>query len=139
MTSVVDMPHSPRSHLPRRAAAQTALDGLEPSPGAHAILAVQCARAHHVAVVYASPDGLIYSAPQLRRHAHGDRDRFDGHHREPKHSHAGPRPWVDFLVPGADPTVDDELPAGCECGQRTLSRAALTQAIREGERRLVID
>jgi hypothetical protein len=132
------MTRSPISHASRRAAAQAALDALGPSPGAHAILAVRCARAHHVAVVYASPDGLVYAATDLQRHSHGDRDRFDSHHREPGHGHAGRQPWVDFLLSGADPDVDDVLPAGCECGRRTLSRAALAQAIREGERHVVV-
>jgi hypothetical protein len=127
------MTRSPISHLPRRAAAQAALDALGPSPAAHTILAVQCTRSHHVAAVYSSPDGMIFSSV-VRRHAHGDRDRFDAHH----HGHGPQRHWVDFLLPGTDADLDDDLPAGCECGRRTLSRAVLAQAIREGERRVLV-
>lgn len=105
-----------------------------PTPSDHLLLAVHCAQAHHVATVYTTPSGpLFVSHP--RPYAHGDRDRHDAAH------HGGHRddPWLDWLAPGEGVSVDDPVPAGCECGRRSLSRARLLAVITSGDRRMVID
>ncbi len=128
------MTRSPSIHASRQAAAQTAFDGLGPSPSDHLLLAVQCAQAHHVAALYRTSSGVVYVArPQA--HSHGDRDRHDAAH----HAHHHGTPWVDWVEPGEGVALEDPLPAGCECGARSLSRALLLQAVADGEHRLVID
>jgi hypothetical protein len=46
-------------------------------------------------------------------------------------------PLVDDLDPGPD--ADDDLPAACECGPRTLSRTGLLTAVERGEHHLRVD
>ncbi len=118
----------------RRQAATTAFQGLGPSPSERALLRVHCAASHHVAGVYRTPGGAVYASVPWR-HGHGDRDRHDAAH------HGGHRdePWIDWLDAGDGVTLDDPLPAGCECGARSLSRARLLDAIAAGDHRMVID
>jgi hypothetical protein len=128
------MSRTPTVHSIRHRAAEEALRALGPSPSDHAALVVHCACAHHVATVYTTPGGLLYSAVPWS-HGHGDRDRHDAAH------HGGHRdqPWLDWLDPGDGVSIDDPLPAGCECGTRSLSRGRLLVAVTSGERRMVID
>lgn len=84
---------------------------------------VQCSRSHHVAAVFETPQGLVYRSVE-GPHAHGSRDRQDVAHHG---SHHGTE-YVDLLV--GDPH-DDALPAWCECGPRTVSRAMLIDAVRQ--------
>lgn len=122
-------------HAERERRAEAAVTALGTSPSEHARLQVHCARNHHVAVVYDTPDGLVYSARTLP-HGHGERDRHDSPH---KASVPG-RPYRDLLDPGTGAgAADDDLPASCECGTRTLSRRLLLAAIAAGDRRIVID
>lgn len=96
-----------------------------------AALHVQCARSHHLATVFATPEGAVYRAV-LRPRSHGQRDRVD----EP-HGAAVPA-WVfDFLDAGQG--ADDTLPAWCDCGPRVLSRADLTTWIAAHEGRVVVE
>jgi hypothetical protein len=83
-------------------------------------LNVQCPRSHHVAAVYETDEGLVYCAIE-GPHAHGSKDRVDTAH------HGGSRgtEYVDLLV--GDLLVDDALPAWCDCGPWTLSRAQLLE------------
>lgn len=118
------------SHGSRSAHAERLLSDL-PHGGKEAVLLrVQCSRNHHVAVVYRTADGLVYAAP-VRARSHGAHDLPD----EPHHGRATAR-WLDLLhVPGAD----DALPAWCDCGPRSLSRAAVARWVDEGEHRVVVD
>jgi hypothetical protein len=95
---------------------------------------VHCAQAHHVATVFTTSTGPLYVS-HIRPHAHGARDRHDAAH------HGGHRDdlWLEWLTPDGAVSIDDALPAGCECGPRSLSRARLLAAITAGERRLVIE
>ena len=121
-------------HEVRAHAAGAAFRALGPSPNLHRVLAVHCARGHHVAGVFRTPEGPV-CVTRPRAHAHGDRDRHDAAH------HGGHRDTdlVDWLEPGVPPEVDDAVPAGCECGPRSLSRTALRAAVAAGEHRLVVD
>jgi len=122
-----------RTHDDRSRLAQAAWSAL-PHGGHDAIrLRVQCAHSHHVAAVYATEVGLVYAAP-VRARAHGSFDLPD----EP-HGDQHPHRWFDLLDTSAGPTVDDALPAWCDCGPRTLSRATLLQWLDDGEHRVVID
>jgi hypothetical protein len=87
-----------------------------------------------VATVFTTPTGPLY-ASHPRPHSHGDRDRHDAAH------HGGHRDdlWLDWLAPSAGVAMDDPLPAGCECGARSLSRARLLAAVESGDRRIIID
>lgn len=96
-------------------------------------LQVQCDRAHHVATVYETAVGLVYVAP-LRAHSHGSRDRFDEPHGEAK-----PHRWFDMIGDADEQTLDDSVPAWCDCGPRTLSRAAIRAWMAAHERRVVVD
>jgi hypothetical protein len=74
----------------------------------------------------------IYASP-LRARSHGSHDLPDSPHS----GHEATR-WLDLLHP--DPVAgDDALPAWCDCGQRTLSRADLLKWIEDGDHRVVVD
>lgn len=121
------------THESRRLAAHDAW-ALLPHGGRDAIrLQVQCARSHHVATVYDTPAGWVFVAP-VRGHAHGSRDRVD----EPHGSHPIDT-WIDLIAPADELHVDDSLPAWCDCGPRTLSRAELLSWISAGERRVIVE
>lgn len=92
-------------------------------------LSVRCGRSHHVAAVYATPAGLVYTSV-TGRHAHGSRDRVD----QPHHGAARGTEQVEMLE--GDALADDALPASCECGPRVLSRADLLRALADGKHRL---
>jgi hypothetical protein len=96
-------------------------------------LQVQCSRAHHMAKLYETGAGLVYVAP-LRAHSHGSRDRFDRPHGEAK-----PGRFFDLLGDADEHTVDDALPAWCDCGPRTLSRAALHEWLAAAEHHVIVD
>lgn len=138
------MTRTPTVHSLRERSALEAYRALGPSPSDHSVLAVHCAAGHHVGGIYRTPRGLLYVGVPWA-HGHGDRDRHDAAH------HGGHRdtPWVDWLDADIDldqdlqgvqgVAVEDTIPAGCECGRRTLSRARLAQAVQDGTRRMVID
>lgn len=121
-------------HSVSQRGAETAYRALGSSPSKHIALAVRCARGHHVAAIYRTPQGLVYAARPWAR-SHGDRDLPDAAH------HGGRRValWFDWLAPGPGLTIDDPLPAACECGRRELSRSRLHDAMGDGSKRLVID
>ena len=117
----------------RRQVARDAWAAL-PHGGREALrLQVQCARGHHVAAVYDTPAGWVFAAP-VRAHSHGSRDRID----DPHGSH-GIETWVDLIAPIDDLLVDDSVPAWCDCGPRTLSRADMLGWIAAGERKAILD
>ena len=121
-------------HQLREADAREAFLALGSSPGDHAALAVQCAAGHHIGTVYRTPHGPLYAGVPWA-HSHGDRDRHDAAH------HGGHRDglWMDWLLPDEAVTQDDPLPAGCECGTRSLSRTRLIEALASGEHRMIMD
>jgi hypothetical protein len=122
-----------RHHDIRNAAAHAAWSRL-PHGGHDAVrLRVQCAHGHHVATVYETDAGLVYVAP-VRDVSHGSRDLPD----EPKDVHE-PHRWFDWLADAPGAAADDALPAWCDCGPRTLSRAAVRTWVRSGEHRVVVD
>lgn len=120
------------THESRRQAARDAWAAL-PHGGRDAVrLQVQCARSHHVASVYDTAAGWVFTAP-VRGRSHGSRDRID----EPHGSHEVAT-WIDLIAPMDDPHVDDSVPAWCDCGRRTLSRAEMLGWIAAGERKVVV-
>ncbi|QGF23062.1 hypothetical protein [Raineyella fluvialis] len=128
------MKSSQSSHEVREQIARGAFEALGPSPSQKAVLQVQCNSAHHLAGVYATDAGRVYHSV-LHSTSHGRKDFVDtGHHASQRGTD-----WFDLLdaVPGAD--VPDELPAGCECGPYTLSRAQLVQQIADGEGRVIVE
>ncbi len=116
----------------RRTAARNAVQALE-QPNRHVKLRVQCAESHHVATVYDTDEGLVYVA-RSGPHAHGSRDFVDAAHHDAAHG----MEVVDLLDPKADVTVDDALPASCECGPHTIARSELLRAIGSDEHRLLV-
>ena len=102
----------------RRTTARAALEALGSHRSHGRLLNVQCAHSHHLAEVYDTPSGLVYRALS-GPHAHGSKDRIDVAHHA---AHRGTE-YVDLLVPD----TDDGLPAWCDCGTHTLSRAALIE------------
>ena len=125
---------SKSGHEVRAEQARKAFEALGPSPSQSVVVQVQCASAHHVAAVYKTEAGLVYHSV-LHSKAHGRKDYEDiGRHA----SRLGVD-WFDLLDPGADPSLSDELPAGCECGPRTLSRSLLIEQITQGLTRVNVD
>jgi hypothetical protein len=122
------------SHDERESVARAAFTSLGPNPSEHARLQVSCGRSHHLAAVYDTAKGPVFRSV-LHAHAHGKRDFIDtGHGGSPRGL-----PWYDLLDAGSGPAVDDELPAGCECGPYTLSRTLLLGHIADGERHIVLN
>ena len=117
----------------RRHAAQTALQALSAQRDEHLLCSVRCSRSHHVAAVYDTAAGPVYEA-LTGPHAHGRRDFIDAGH----HGHRHGTPILDLLNAGTDSTVDDALPAWCECGPRVLSRSELQHALARHQRHLLL-
>lgn len=117
----------------RRAAAIGAVRALAGKRDRYVRLRVRCSGSHQVATVYGTEIGLVYVA-RGGAHAHGSRDFVDVAHHDAVHGVE----IVDLLDTGTDPTADDALPARCECGPRTVSRAELMRTVRAGRRRLLV-
>lgn len=125
---------STTNHEVRAGIARQAYEALGPSPSQSAVLQVQCNSAHHIAAVYKTGAGLVFHSV-LHSKAHGRRDYEDvGHHA----SRLG-LDWFDLLEPGEDPSVSDDLAAGCECGPYTLSRKELIDQVEQGLGRVIIE
>ncbi|MFC4602738.1 hypothetical protein [Rhodococcus kronopolitis] len=106
----------------RRRIARIAVDALGPQRSDHALVRVTCPASHHVATVYRTAEGSAVVAG-LGPRSHGSRDFVDtAHHGD----HSGSE-FVDLLA--ASRYEDDELPASCACGARTLSRRELLDAV----------
>lgn len=117
----------------RRAAARTALDVLGGQRAEHLLCMVRCSRSHHVAAVYDTAAGPVYASIS-GPHAHGHRDFVDTGH----HGRRAGTTILDLLDAGTGSAVNDELPAWCECGPRTLSRADLQNALDEHRSSLIL-
>ncbi|WP_034271807.1 hypothetical protein [Haloechinothrix halophila] len=115
----------------RRRQATDALAALGAHRSDRQLLSVQCTNSHHVAYVYRTEAGPVYCT-RMRSHAHGSRDFVDTTHRSSKAN--SDTEYVDLL--DAAPFADDELPAWCDCGPRTLSREQLSAAIAAYQRTL---
>ena len=115
----------------RHGRAERALLALGGDLAEHQLFNVQCPRSHHVAAVFSTPSGLVYRA-LTGPHAHGSRDRVDTAH----HGHRRGLEYVDMLDAG--PGADDEMPAWCDCGPRTLSRIGLLAHSRLGHRTVYV-
>lgn len=111
----------------RRRLAAEALASLGQSRQEHQRLSVQCPHGHHVAAVFDTEVGLVVRT-LTGPHAHGSKDRVD----TPHHAATRGQEYVDVLDPGS--SVDDQLPAWCDCGARTLSRAEVRRHVRPGHR-----
>jgi len=122
---------SEQSIQQRRDEAEAAWAALPHGGHDRVILQVQCARSHHVAAVYETASGAVYSA-RIRSRSHGSRDRVG----EPHGDHEITR-WFDLVT--VDDAGDDELPAWCDCGHRTLSRAAVKEWLASHETRVIVD
>ena len=118
----------------RRAAAQAAITALDGPLSVHRKLDVRCRRSHHVAAVYEADGTLVYSAT-VGPHGHGSRDRVDTGHGASSRG----RGHTDLLDTSGDPLCDDGIPASCECGPRTLSRAALLTSLGQDVRHVIVD
>lgn len=114
----------------RHQTARSALAALGEQRRENVRLRVDCARSRHLATIYDSPDGLVY-ASMVGPHAHGDRDFVDVAH----HAQRRGTEYSDMLEVGTD-DADDAMPAWCECGPRTLSRAELVAAVAARKHRL---
>lgn len=128
------MAHRFASGAERRAAARAAITALDGPLSAHRKLDVRCRQSHHVAAVYEADGELVYSAT-VGPHGHGSRDRVDAGHGS---SDCG-RGHTDLLDTSGDLMSDDNMPASCECGPRTLSRAALLASVEEGVRHVIVE
>ena len=107
------------------------LDALGPDRADHQVLLVECNRGHGLGAVYATDAGLVFVS-HPRPNMLDDRD-LEGlqHHRlsEPDHR------FTDLLQ---TTWMDDDLPTGCHCGNHTLSRLDLENAINLGRQLVTI-
>lgn len=126
------MTRSTSTSAQRRELAAKALAGLGSHRSDSQQLSVQCRHAHHLAAVYSTSDGPVYVS-RTGPHSHGQRDFID----TGRHGSRGGGEFVDLLV--ATPLEDDELPAWCDCGDRTLSRRELLGLLETGQRTVHID
>lgn len=127
--STAPLPHSERAN-----AALDALTALGDGVREHVKMSITCSRSHHLAKVYDTGIGAVF-ASELSSRGHGQRDRVStGHGLEQGKG----KPWLDVLQPGDGPTVDDALPSWCACGQHNLSRAAVSEWLADGEKRVVV-
>ncbi len=110
----------------RRDRAERGLADLGIHRSDHQLLGVQCSRGHHVAAVYKTDEGRVYQSV-IGPHSHGSKDFID----TGKSGSRSGTEHADLLV--AEAWADDNLPAWCDCGPRTLSRAELLGVIRAGE------
>ncbi|MBF4766188.1 hypothetical protein ISU10_00220 [Nocardioides agariphilus] len=78
-----------------------------------------------MAAVYLTPEGLVYES-RIGPHSHGSKDFVDTGRKGSR----GGVEYVDLLQ--ADRATDDALPAWCDCGPRTVSRAELLESVRLG-------
>ena len=99
----------------------------------HVRLREQCSGSHRVATLYDTDLGLVYVA-RTGRHAHGSKDFADVAHHDAVHGSE----MADLVDLGPGALSDDELPASCGCGPRAISRTELLQAVRSGQRRLLV-
>lgn len=84
-----------------------------------------------MATVYLTALGPTYLA-HIGPHAHGDMDFPDTGHRLE-------RPGRDFVDTLQAAWSDDDLPAWCDCGNRTLSRMRLVADIDAGRRKVLVN
>ncbi|WP_372736614.1 hypothetical protein [Nocardioides sp.] len=116
----------------RRAAAAAALAAVGSPRSENQVVSIQCHDGHHVAKVFRTDAGLVF-ASSTGPHGHGSRDFVDtGHHGD-----RSGQEFVDLLDVG--PTHEDDLPAWCDCGARTLSRADVIDYANSGKRTVHID
>lgn len=119
----------------RRERAHEALADLGSPLSVHRRMGVSCRRGHHVAAVYTVQHGLLVYAATVGVRPHGSRDFVDTGHSGDTRG----RTFVDYLDLGGDDLVgDDALPAGCECGPRTLSRSDLLGEMAAGARHKIV-
>ncbi len=100
----------------RRSSAAAALAALGSHRSDSQEVSVQCRHAHHVAAVYKTDVGLVFMS-RTGPHGHGSKDFVDSG----QHGARGGQEYVDLLH--VDPSHGDDLPAWCDCGAWTLSRA----------------
>ncbi len=115
----------------REESARQALAALGSHRSDHQQLSIQCRHAHHVAAVYRTEAGPVYVA-RTGPHSHGRKDFIDSG----RHGGHGGGEYVDLLTEA--PSVDEELPAWCDCGPRILLRRDVLRhvAARRGPVRL---
>lgn len=111
----------------RRASAAAALSALGVRRSDAQVLSVQCRDGHHVAAVYRTDAGMVV-ATRTGPHGHGSRDFIDTGHRGAR----GGQDYVDLVEVG--PSVGDDVPAWCDCGVWTLSRAEIIDHLGSGQR-----
>ncbi len=111
----------------RRSSAAAALSALGSHRSDVQELSLQCRRGHHVAAVYQTDAGPVFWS-RIGPHSHGSRDFVD----RGQHGARGGRDYVDLLR--APTSAGDDLPAWCDCGGWTLSRAEVARLVASGQR-----
>ena len=106
---------------------------LAESDEATEVMTIQCPRSHHLGRVFQTPNGPVIET-HLNRRSHGRRDL----HSDP-HGVDEPTVWHDILLPSGDPALDDAIPVGCACGDRLLSRSAISDWVFEHEPRVIVE
>ncbi len=124
MTAVMD-------RYERELLAHTLWDALPHGGRDAVVMQVQCAEGHHVAKVFTTRAGDVIRTT-VRPRSHGSRDLPDR-----PHSPHGVHHHLDMLA--VDDVQDDEIPAWCDCGPRSLSRSAVLDWRAAGDTRVVVD
>lgn len=115
----------------RQDLAGAVLDALGPDRADHQVLLIECHRGHALAAVYSTAAGLVFvSHPRpslldeqdLRGVQHHRGNRTDREFRDLLHA-----AWA-----------DDDLPAGCYCGNHILSRVDLENDVNAGRQLVTV-
>jgi hypothetical protein len=96
------------------------------------VLLIECRRGHTLAAIYSTDAGLVFlSRPRPNMLDEQDLAGLQ-HHRSNCLDHG----FTDMLQA---PWVDDDLPAGCYCGNRTLSRLDIENDVKAGRQLVTVN
>jgi hypothetical protein len=115
----------------RQELAGAVLDALGPDRADHQVLLIECHRGHTLAAVYATAAGLVFVS-HPRPNTLDERD-LGGvqHHRNTHVDHE----FVDLLQAA---WADDDVPTGCYCGNRILSRLDIENDVNAGRHLITV-
>jgi hypothetical protein len=109
-----------------------ALDALGPERADCQVLLVECQRGHTLAAVYSTAAGLAFVS-HPRPNMLDEQDlRGVPHHRNARTD----REFRDLLHAS---WADDDLPAGCYCGNRILSRVDIEDDVNAGRQLVTVN
>jgi hypothetical protein len=115
----------------RQDLAGAVLEALGPDRADHQVLLIECLRGHTLAAVYSTAAGLVFVS-HPRPNTLDERDLCGvQHHRDIRADHE----FADLLQAAWG---DDDVPAGCYCGNHLLSRLDIENDINAGRQLITV-